>query len=157
MRWADFLTEGPFAIVAWFGGVMGILALWRRARGLPILKPRYRDQVYSASGISAGKPGLPMAKGCVWVTITETRLRIGLHVPFSLIFPPVVARLLGYELDVPLEQVTRVERSSRMFFPSLVSVSWVNDSDEESVEVSAGEAFGQALRAATALTSAARR
>lgn len=108
------------------GTAVGLRLLQR----LPFFKPRVPDVRFDENWCSgASSTGLMgefgWARNCLWLVVTGDSLRVGVHFPCNLFLPRFV---LGFDLSVPLESVTSVEKAGTSWASDRVKISYsVND------------------------------
>jgi hypothetical protein len=139
-RFATWLHQqdarlGAVVSSSWVILAMAFFALLRRSRGQPVLRPVFADSVASEGWITGGAGLFSTARNCMWVTLTPTTLHVGLHFPWTCLFPRWFLRRCGWEATVPVQHVVRVENVHSSWFGSMVAVSWTEDGSVHSTRL----------------------
>lgn len=142
---------------AWFPYLFALAWLWiigfvafgafRRLRsGQPLFPRRPAGASFWESGASGRNlrsivSRLGGASRCLVVTVLDGRLTTDMTFPFN-IFP--LGSVYGHHIDVPLIEITRIERGQRLMVGETVRVYWSGDKGYE-FQVREAEALVHAL------------
>jgi hypothetical protein len=112
-------TEDQFFQLWWaaFGWVLFVIALsviYRLRKGKPILRPKSLTDRFSETWRSGSShrnllTRLGGARNCLWITVTDEEILVGLHFPFNLMFLP---EIYGLEYRIRGSDVLSVDELS---------------------------------------------
>ena len=98
--------------------IAGIRAILKRRRGEFVLRPILANALFDETWVSGGTGLLSSARNCLWVTLTDDALFIGLHFPFSVFVP----RWFGLEAKITPGNVIAIENRQTFLQGSLLAI-----------------------------------